>query len=64
MEVPLQLSPFKSHFIGPFRNIITGHKHNCPSIHEGELRVGGQKGYKGAVRHNGKSIKQLLITGK
>jgi hypothetical protein len=39
--------PFKFHFIGLFRDIITGHKHNCPSIHEGELRGGGQKGYKG-----------------
>lgn len=64
MEAPLHLGPFKFHFIGLFGNIITGHKHNCPSIHEGELRVGGQKCYKGAVKHNGKSIKQLLITGK
>lgn len=64
VEVPLRLGPFKFHFIRLFRNIITGRKHNRPSIHEGEPHVGGQKGYKGAVRHNGKRMKQLLITGK
>jgi hypothetical protein len=64
MEVPLQPSPFQFHFIGLFKNIITGHKHNRPSIHEGEPHGCVQKGYKGAVKHNGKNIKQLLITGK
>lgn len=55
--MPRQPGPFKSYFIGLFKKIITGHKHNRPSIHEGELHGGGQKDYKGAVKHNGEKHK-------
>lgn len=52
-------SPFKFHFIRLFK-IITGYRHNCPSIHEGELYVGEQRDYKGAVKHNGRKHKTAV----